>query len=103
MNTTYTTTDFVEAIRRELGKMQKKVAAGATEAEQRELATAQHNQYWLLVDAIHAIERGQQIQPKRMIEVLQELERLIAEAADYEKEVWSALIQAWKEHYSIPD
>lgn len=102
MNTTYTTTDFVEAIRRELGKMQKKVAAGTTEAEQRELATAQNNQYWLLVDALHAIERGQQIQPKRVIEVLEELERLIAEAAELDKGVWAALIQAWKENYCIP-
>lgn len=127
MDITYTTTDFAASIRRELAKRQttypkimaKKIAAGATEAEQIDLATAQRIQYELLDDALRAIEQGQPLDMLHATAVLQELERemkcrknfygflvwkkrLTRETADYEKGVWAALIVHWKENYCTP-
>jgi len=126
MDTNYTT-DFAASIRRELAKrhttypkiMAKKVAAGATQAEQIELSTAQRIQYELLDDALRAIEHGQPLDTMHATAVLQELERemkcrknfygflvwkkrLTKDVADYEKAVWAALIEYWKENYCIP-
>ena len=95
------------------------MAAGATQAEQIELSTAQRIQYELLDDALRAIEHGQPLDTMHATAVLQELERemkcrknfygflvwkkrLTKDVADYEKAVWAALIEYWKENYCIP-
>ena len=119
--------DFATAIRRELKlrqetyprMMKKKVKGGYTEAEQIELATQQRIQYELLDDALRAIEHGQPLDTMHAHAVLIELQRemkcrkvfygylvwkkkITKEGADYEKSVWAALIEYWKENYCTP-
>lgn len=125
--TTYTALDFATAIRRELKlrqeaypkMMAKKVKQGYTEAEQIELATTQRIQYELLDDALRAIEHGQPMDTMHAHAVLMELKRemkcrkqyygfliwkkrITKETANYEKAVWAALIEHWKEEYCTP-
>lgn len=122
--TLYTTLDFATAIRRELKLRQeaypriiaKKAKQGYPEAEQTELATAQRIQYELMEDALRAIEYGQPLHENHAHAVLMELQREIKcrkeyygyliwkkrldrQTADYEKAVWAALIEHWKENY----
>lgn len=127
MTTTYTPLQFATAIRRELKlrqeaypkMMAKKIRQGYTEAEQIELATTQRIQYELLDDALRAIEHGQPLDAMHAqavhMELIREMKcrknfygyliwkkRITKETADYEKAVWAALIEHWKEEYCTP-
>lgn len=124
--TTYTALDFATAIRREMKlrqeaypkMMEKKVKQGYTQDDQIELATTQKIQYELLDDALRTIEHGQPLDTMHAhavhMELIRELKcrksyygflvwkkKVTKETADYEKAVWAALIEHWKENYLV--
>jgi len=125
--TTFTALDFAASIRREQAKRQitypkianRKAKLGASYADLLSLTTDQRIQYELLDDALRAIEHGQPLDTMHAHAVLMELQRemkcrkvfygylvwkkkITKEGADYEKSVWAALIEHWKENYCTP-
>lgn len=94
-------------------------AAEYIESRMINVTTEQRLQYELLDDALRAIEDGQPLDTMHANAVLKELiremkcrksyygflvwkKRITKETADYEKSVWAALIDHWKENYCTP-
>lgn len=120
----YTITEFIAAMERELIKrsttypriVAKKQRANVSTEEIMDIVATQRIQYELLKDAVAALMHRMDMDPgvSKAIhaELLRELKmrkksyprwvylkRMKPEIAEYETDVWAALVQLWKESY----